>query len=184
MSKAVDSKGEVRGATHNPLPELFPYVLRRRFIIRIRNHLIQARNEIHILNFHEPALHNETRDGERDRGEHQRDVVGDECGRVPVTTKEDGKSTEDEDYRDRHEAIPRGVGLEGGFEWEEVPVETLGVPASSEAEVGLFARVRILSMARYELERSEGGYARHRSRTTSSGRRWRSCSGTNRRLRM
>ena len=145
MSKAIDSKGKGRGTTHNPLPKLFPDVPRRRFIIRIRNNLIQARNEVHILNFHKSALHHETRSNEQDRGEHQRDVVGDEGGRVPVAAKEDGEAAEEEDYGDRYDAVPCRVGLEGGFEWEEGSVETLGVPAGSEADVSLFAGIRIVN---------------------------------------
>jgi len=156
--------------THNPLPELFPDVPRRGLVIRIRNHLIQARNEVHILNPHKPALHHETRDDEQDRGEHKRDVIRDEGGRVPVTVKEDGETAEEEDYDDRHDTVPRRVGLEGGFEWEETSVKTLSVPAGSEAEVGLVARVRILSIVWSQFERGENGYARCRSRTMSSGR--------------
>ena len=54
--------------------------------------------------------------------------------------KEDGEAAEEEDQDDRHEAVPRRVGLEGGFEWENVSVEALGVPAGSEADVGLLRR--------------------------------------------
>ena len=85
------------GGTHNPPPELFPNILRRRLIIGIRNHFIQSRNEVHLVRLHEPALHHEGRGGEQDRGEHQWDVIRDEGGRVPVTPKEDGETTEEED---------------------------------------------------------------------------------------
>ena len=131
--------------TYNPQPELFPDVLRRRLIICIRNHLIQARDEVHILNFHKLALHHETRDGEQDRGEHQWDIIGDEGGRVPVPVEEDGEPAEEEDHGDCHDAVPCRVGLEGGFEWEDTSVETLGVPPGSETDVRLVARARIVN---------------------------------------
>ena len=54
--------------------------------------------------------------------------------------KEDGKAAEEEDYGDRYDTVPCSVWLEGGSEWELGPVETLGIPAGSEAEVGLVAR--------------------------------------------
>ena len=83
--------------THNPPPDLFPDILRWRVIIHIRNDLIQTRHEVHILDLNEPALHQETRDGEQDRGEHQGNVIRDERCSVPVTPKEDGKATEEDD---------------------------------------------------------------------------------------
>lgn len=124
-------------STHDPLPELLPDVLRRRLIIRIRNHLIQARHEVHILDSNELALHHKSRDDEQDGGEHQRDIIRDKVRRVPVIPKEDGKAAEDEDEEDRDDTVPCRVGLEGGFEWEEVSIETLSVPAGSEPEVSL-----------------------------------------------
>jgi len=123
--------------THNPPPEPFPDVLRRRVIIQIRNDLIQTRHKVHILDLNEPASHHETRDDEQDRSEHQRNVIRDEGRRVPVTRKEDRKAAEEDDQDDRDETVPCRVGLEGGFVWEEVPIETLSLPASSEPDISL-----------------------------------------------
>jgi len=123
------------GRLEDPLPELLPDVLRRRLIIRIRNHLIQTRHEVHIPDFNELALHHESRDDEQDRGEHQGNVSRDEVRRVPVTPKEDGKAAEKEDQGDRDDAVPCRVGLKGGFEWEKVSIQTLSVPAGSESDV-------------------------------------------------
>lgn len=120
------------GSTHDPLPELFPDVLRRRFIVIIRNHLVQAGNKVHLFGLHKSAPHHETRDPEQDRGEHQRDVKCDEGRRVPVAPKEDGEAAKEEDQGDHDETVPCRVGLEGGFVWEEVSVKTLSVPTSSE----------------------------------------------------
>ena len=108
-------------------PKLFPEVLRRRLIVRIRNHFIQARHKFHISKFHKLALHHVTRGEEQDRSEHQRDIIGDEGG----------EAAEEEDDGDSHDTVPCCAGLEGGFKWEAGSVETLGIPAGSEAEVGL-----------------------------------------------
>ena len=51
--------------------------------------------------------------------------------------EEGGEAAEEEDYGDSHDTVPCCVGLEGGFKRETGSVETLGVPAGSEAEVGL-----------------------------------------------
>jgi len=123
------------GDLENPHPELFPHVFRRRLVIRIRDHLVQSRNEVHILRFDELALHHVTRDSKQDRSEHQRYVIGDEGRSVPVTPEEHRETAEEEDYADRDDTIPRRVGLERGFEWEEVSVEALGVPTGSEPDV-------------------------------------------------
>jgi len=123
------------GHLEDPPPKLFPDVLRRRFVVRIRDHLIQAGHKVHILDLNELALHHESRDNEQNRGEHQRDVIRDKVRRVPVIPKEDGKAAEDEDEEDRDDAVPCRVGLEGGFEREEVSIETLSVPAGSESDV-------------------------------------------------
>jgi len=125
------------GSTHDPPPELLPDVLRRRLIIRIRNHLVQSRHKVHILDFNKPALHHESRSDEQDRGEHQGNVIRDKVCRVPVTPKEDGKAAEEQDQDDRDDTVPCRVGLEGGFEREEVSIEALSVPAGSESEVSL-----------------------------------------------
>jgi len=125
------------GSTHNPPPELFPKVLRRRLIVSIRDHFIQTRNKVHLRRLDEPALQHESRDGEQDRGEHEWYVIRDEGGRVPVTPKEDGEAAEEEDDRDGDDTVPCRVWLERGFKWEEVSVETLSVPAGSEPKVGL-----------------------------------------------
>ena len=98
----------------------------------LRDHLIQARDKVHLLGLYDPTPHHETRDGEQDRGEHQWDVKRDEGGRTPVIPKEDGEAAEEENQGDRDETVPCRVGLEGGFVWEEVSVETLSVPAGSE----------------------------------------------------
>lgn len=89
------------------------------------------------MDLHKLTLHHETRDNEQHRREHQRDVIGDEVGRVPVTVEESGEAAEEEDHGDRYKAIPRCVRLEGGFEREEGTVEALSVPAGPEADVGL-----------------------------------------------
>jgi hypothetical protein len=102
-----------RDPTHDPYPKLFPNIPRLRLVIRLRNHLVHPRDEVHILNLDEPALHHVTRNPEQDRGEHQRDVVRDEVRRVPVPPKEHGEATEDEDDRDCDEAVPRRIRLEG-----------------------------------------------------------------------
>ena len=164
------------GSTHDPSPELFPDILRRRLIIRIRNHLIQARHKVHILDFNEPALHHKSRADEQDGSEHQRNVIRDEVRRVPIIPKEDGESAEEEDHGDRDDAVPCRVGLEGGFEREEVSVETLSVPAGSEPEVSLYIEGRggeAVSVMRsdFESEWEKNGYARHRSRAMSLNRR-------------
>ena len=156
-------------SAHNPQPELFPDISRRRLLVRSSNHFVQARNKVHILSSHEPAPHHETRNDKQDRGGHQRNVICDEVGRVPITGKEDGEAAEEEDYDDHCETVPCRIGLEGGFIREEGSVETLGVPASSEAEV--FLPRSPSSMVYSRLERNEGEYIQCRSRTTTSNRR-------------
>ena len=123
--------------THNPHPELFPDILRRRLIICVCNHLVYPRNEIHLRDFNKPTLHHETRDDEQYRSKHQRKVIGDEVCRVPVPPEEDGKAAKEEDYGDRDHAVPCRVGLKRGPEWEEAFVKALGLPTSSEPEIGL-----------------------------------------------
>jgi len=134
----VKSIVEHRVCNHleNPPPELFPDGLGRRFLIRIRNHLVQARNKVHIFDLDKLTLHDESRADEQERGQHQREVICDKGGRVPVVTKEDGEPAEDEDHDDHDESVPRRVGLEGGSVREEVSVETLSAPAGSESDIG------------------------------------------------
>ena len=87
-----------------------------------------------------------------------------------MAPNEDGETAEEEDHADRDETVPRRVRLKGGFEREEVPVETLSVPAGPEPEVSLRRRARMLAMYS-KLESSERGYVRRRSRTMSSNLR-------------
>ena len=140
MRRPISKVGD--RSTHDPLPELLPDVLRRRLIIRIRNHLVQARHKVHILDLNEPTLHYKSRGDEQDRGEHQGNVIRDKVCRVPVTPKEDGKTAEEQDQDDRDDTVPCRVGLERGFEREEVSIETLSVPAGSESEVSLQSKWR------------------------------------------
>ena len=75
--------------THQPCPEPFYRIPRRRLVVRIRLDLLQARDKVHVLRERhrhaEVPLCAEIEDGEHD----ERDVVRHERVRPPVALQED-----------------------------------------------------------------------------------------------